>query len=134
MLEGLLRHCSAAELDTNYVDSHGASVVGFAFCHLLGFNLMPRLKNIGAARLYRPGLGDDSPPWAQLAPVLTGPLIDWELIARQYDQMVKYTTALRLGTAAADQVLRRFHPGRPQAPHLRRPRRARPDRAHRLRL
>ena|GEM_PF-2368995 len=32
-------------------------------------------------------------------PVLAGRSIDWELIARQYDQMVKYATALRLGTA-----------------------------------
>jgi TnpA family transposase len=30
--------------------------------------------------------------------VLTKP-IDWELIRQQYDQMVKYATALRLGTA-----------------------------------
>ena len=114
MLEGLLRHCSAAEIDTNYVDTHGASVVGFAFCHLLGFNLLPRLKNIGAARLYGPGLPGDG--WGQLAPVLAGRAIDWELITRQYDQMVKYATALRLGTAEADQVLRRFTRGGPKHP------------------
>ncbi|MER5201477.1 Tn3 family transposase [Streptomyces sp. NPDC002884] len=29
--------------------------------------------------------------------------IRWELIAQQYDQMVKYATALRLGTAEAQQ-------------------------------
>lgn len=114
MLEGLLRHCSAVEIDTNYVDTHGASVVGFAFCHLLGFNLLPRLKNIGAARLYGPGLPGDG--WGQLAPVLAGRAIDWELITRQYDQMVKYATALRLGTAEADQVLRRFTRGGPKHP------------------
>ncbi len=32
----------------NYVDTHGAVVVGFAFTELLGFRLLPRLKNIGA--------------------------------------------------------------------------------------
>ena len=35
MLEGLLRHCTEAEIEANYTDTHGASVVGFAFCHLL---------------------------------------------------------------------------------------------------
>jgi TnpA family transposase len=115
MLEGLLRHATAAEIDRNYVDTHGASVVGFAFCYLLGFKLMPRLKNIGAARLYRPGLADDQ-PWAQVAPVISARPIDWELIANQYDQMVKYATALRLGTAEADQVLRRFTRGVPKHP------------------
>jgi len=42
-----------------------------------------------------------------LQPVLTRP-IDWALIAQQYDQMVRYATALRLGTAAAADILRRF--------------------------
>jgi TnpA family transposase len=40
MIEGLLRHCT----DTNYVDTHGVSVVGFGFTELLGFRLLPRLK------------------------------------------------------------------------------------------
>ena len=42
--------------------------------------------------------------------------IDWELIARQYDQMIKYATALRLGTAEAEQILRRFTRGGPKHP------------------
>jgi TnpA family transposase len=113
MLEGLLRHFTTAEVDTNYVDTHGASVVGFAFCHLLGFKLMPRLKNIGSARLYGPG-GEET--WSRIAPVISGRPIDWDLIARQYDQLVKYATALRLGTAEAEQVLRRFTRGGPKHP------------------
>jgi TnpA family transposase len=32
------------EVDRQYVDSHGQSAVAFAFCHLLGFQLLPRLK------------------------------------------------------------------------------------------
>ena len=34
--------------------------------------------------------------------------INWELIRQQYDQMVKYATALRLGTAETEAILRRF--------------------------
>ncbi|MGI8678256.1 MAG: Tn3 family transposase [Jatrophihabitans sp.] len=41
-------------IEANYVDTHGVSEVGFAFTHLLGYSLLLRLKNIGAARLYRP--------------------------------------------------------------------------------
>lgn len=115
MLEGLLQHCTSADIDRNYVDTHGASVVGFAFTHLLGFKLMPRLKNIGVARLYLPGLASDE-PWAKIAPVSAARSIDWELIAQQYDQLVKYATALRLGTAEAEQVLRRFTRGGPKHP------------------
>ena len=57
MIEGLLRHLTTAEIERNYTDTQGASVVGFAFAHLLGFRLLPRLKNIGSARLYMPAAG-----------------------------------------------------------------------------
>jgi TnpA family transposase len=106
MLEGVLRHCTTMEVDRQYVDSHGQSTVGFALCHLLGFALMPRLKAIASQKLYRPVTGhpDDYP---HLAPILTRP-IQWALIRQQYDEMVKYATALRLGTADAETILKRF--------------------------
>lgn len=34
--------------------------------------------------------------------------IDWDLIARHYDQMIRYAAALRLRTAETEQLLRRF--------------------------
>jgi hypothetical protein len=37
--------------------------------------------------------------------------IDWGKITEQYDQMVKYATALRLGTTETEQMLRRFTKG-----------------------
>ena len=37
-----LCHCTDMEIQRQYVDSHGQSAVGFAFCHLLGFELAPR--------------------------------------------------------------------------------------------
>jgi hypothetical protein len=109
MIEGLLRHCTDAEIEANYTDTHGASVVGFAFTELLGFRLLPRLKNIGAIKLYSP---DNAPgAWPILEKVIVNRPIDWDRIAQQYDQMVKYATALRLGTAQAEQMLRQFTKG-----------------------
>ena len=106
MIEGVVRHCTELEVDRRYVDSHGQSVVAFAFTKLLGFQLLPRLKAIHAQRLYRPETGQpDACP--NLQPVLTRP-IAWALIRRQYDERVKYATALRLGTAEAEAILRRF--------------------------
>jgi len=54
MIEGLLRHGTDARIDANYTDTHGASLAGFAFTELLGFKLLPRLKNIGAVELCPP--------------------------------------------------------------------------------
>ncbi|PSB00454.1 Tn3 family transposase [Merismopedia glauca] len=106
MIEGVLRHCTNMEVQKNYVDSHGQSEVAFAFTHLLGFQLMPRLKRIKVQKLYRPYVGQ-SDAYPNLQPILTRP-INWDLIRTQYDQMVKYATALRLGTAETEAILRRF--------------------------
>ena len=106
MIEGVLRHCTEMKVEEQYVDSHGQSEVGFAFCHLLGFDLLPRLKAIASQKLYRPVRGRAG-DYANLQPILTRP-IQWELIRQQYDEMVKFTTALRLGTAEPEEILRRF--------------------------
>lgn len=106
MIEGVLRHCTAMQVDRNYVDTHGQSEVAFAFCHLLGFQLMPRFRNLHEQKLALPDK-EAADRYPHLLPVLRQP-IDWELIARQYDEMVKYATALRLGTAEAEALLKRF--------------------------
>jgi TnpA family transposase len=106
MIEGVLHHCTAMQVDRNYVDTHGQSEVAFAFCHLLGFQLMPRFKNLHEQKLALPDK-DAAGNYPHLQPVLRQP-IDWDLIARQYDEMVKYATALRLGTAEAEAILKRF--------------------------
>lgn len=114
MIEGVLRHCTEMEVAKNYVDSHGQSEVAFAFCSLLGFELLPRLKNIGAQKLYRCETGKPE-DYTNLHPILARP-IDWELIRKQYDEIVKYATALRLGTAEAEAILRRFTQDGPKHP------------------
>jgi Tn3 transposase DDE domain len=65
-------------------------------------------------RLYRP---DASSSYPQLAPVLSK-TIDWELIAQQYDPLVKYTTALRLGTGADGRHLVPLQPLERATPRL----------------
>ncbi len=105
MIEGLLRHGTDADIDANYTDTHGASLVGFAFTELLGFKLLPRLKNIGTIQLYAPSANQAPRPKLKKRP------IDWDLITRNYDQMIKYATALRLCTNETEQVLRRFMKG-----------------------
>ena len=114
MIEGVLRHCTDASIDRQYTDTHGQSLVGFAFAHLLGFKLLPRMKNVASQKLVKVDADDEVP--ACLAGMVSTQAIDWELIAQQYDQMVKYATALRLGTAEAEQVLRRFTRGGPKHP------------------
>ena len=106
MIEGVLRHCTDMEIQRQYIDSHGQSAIGFAFCRLLGFELAPRLKAIARQKLVLPtaGMRAELP---NLAPILSG-VIDWDEIARQYDEMVKYAAAMQHGTADPEAILRRF--------------------------
>jgi TnpA family transposase len=106
MIEGVLRHCTAMQVDRNYVDMHGQSEVAFAFCHLLGFQLMPRFKSLHEQKLALP----DKHLAAKLPHLqgVLGDVINWTPVERAYDEMVKYTTALRLGTADTEAILQRF--------------------------
>lgn len=107
MIEGVLRHCTSMEIDRNYVDTHGQSLLAFAFSYLLDFSLMPRFKSVSTKKLF---VGDLKlkKDLEHIEPILAEKSIDWDLIAFQYDQMIKYATALKNGTALADVIINRF--------------------------
>lgn len=106
MVDGAIRHGTDMDVEANYVDSHGQSEVGFGITRLLGFDLLPRIKRINKAKLYRPAAGEPD-AYPALTPALTRP-IRWDIIAQQYDQMIRYATAIRVGTASTEAILRRF--------------------------
>jgi TnpA family transposase len=106
MVEGAMRHGTDMEIQQNFVDSHGASIVGFGITRLLDFDLVARFKLINRMKLYVPGRGDNA-SYPMLGPALTRP-IRWDIIANNYDLMIKYATAIRLRTASTEALLRRF--------------------------
>ena len=106
MITGVIRHCTDMAVQRQYVDSHGQSEVAFGLCRLLGFDLLPRLKPIHTQKLYLPSAAHAA-RYPRLALVLTR-VIDWSLIRQQYDDLIKYATALRSGIAEAEAILSRF--------------------------
>jgi hypothetical protein len=83
--------------------SHGQSEIGFAITSLLDFDLLPRIKRINMTKLY----GPDQEAFPRLAPAMTR-AIRWDLIEQNYDQMIKFATAIRVGMASAEAIVRRF--------------------------
>ncbi len=106
MVEGAIRHGTTMTVEGNYVDTHGQSEIGFGITRLLGFDLLPSIKQINKTRLYRPAAGQPD-AYPHLTPALTRP-IRWDLVEQNYDQMIKYATAIRQGTASTEAILRRF--------------------------
>jgi TnpA family transposase len=113
MIDGVLRHCTDMEVNRQYVDSHGQTTVAFAFCRLLGFELMPRLKDISRQKLYKVEAGQ---VFENLEQVMAPKAINWDLIEVWLDAMVKHAVALKLGMADAESILRRFTRNNTQHP------------------
>jgi TnpA family transposase len=109
MIEGLLRHGTEAEIEANYTDTHGASLVGFAFTELLGFKLLPRLKNIGAIQLYAPDAAQAGRAEAGEDPQEAAHRLGPHRPQLRPDDQARHRAWLR--TAETDQVLRRFMKG-----------------------
>lgn len=106
MVEGAIRHGTTMSVEGNYVDSHGQSEIGFGVTRLLNVDLLPRIKQINRVRLYRPNAGEAG-AYPNLTPALTRP-IRWDVIGANYDQVIKYATAIRTGTASTEAILSRF--------------------------
>lgn len=106
MIEGVLHHRTNFDIQRQYVDSHGQSEIGFAFCKLLGFDLLPRLKAIGKQKLCLPDR-EIIGRVPKLEPLLEKP-IQWQLIQEQYHELIRAAVALKLGSATAEAILRRF--------------------------
>ena len=110
MIEGVLHHGTDLDIERQSVDTHGQSVVGFAFCHLPGFGPMPRLKGIASQKLARADR-QNAHRHTNIEPIRTVEPVDWDLVSRHYDGMIRLASALKLRTAGAEAILRRFRRG-----------------------
>jgi TnpA family transposase len=105
MIEGIIHHSTDAKITKSYVDSNGQSLVAFAFSYLLNFALLPRLKGIGAEKLYIPEA--NFVDVKNIDRILTR-IINWNIIKENYDQMIQYAVALKLKMAEPEALLKRF--------------------------
>jgi len=106
MIQGVLRHCTNMAIEQQYVNSHGQSEVAFGLSRLLGFDLLPRLRPLHRQKVSMPSAAH-AQRYPHLSRIQTRP-INWALIRQQYDELVKYASALPSGIADAEAILRRF--------------------------
>lgn len=111
MISSLIHHDTLMTVESNCVDSHGQSELGFAFCRFLHVELLPWLKRMKYEKLYLPDT-DMKSSLPHLAGVLARP-IRWDLAHTHYSDMVRHVVAAKERTAPVDSLLRRFNRNNP---------------------
>jgi TnpA family transposase len=106
MIKGILQHCTNMEIDKAYMDTHGQSTLAFGASELLKIELLPRLKNIYAQKLFYPSSSHKS-QYENLQLILKEP-INWKLIEENYDEVIKHLAALKTGLVEPDVFVKRF--------------------------
>ncbi len=112
VLNGLIENESTLDIHTHHTDSHGVTDQVFALCHLLGFEFMPRFQNLKKQRLFRPAPrpGEDLfvlDRWPHLSILFSG-TIDLDLIAEQYDSLVRIAASLKHRITSAHVIATRL--------------------------
>lgn len=104
ILDGLLANTSDIQPEIVHGDTQAQSYPVFGLAHLLGIQLMPRIRNIKDLTFFRPEPGK----YYQNIQALFGESIDWSLIGTHLHDMLRVVVSIRLGKITASSILRRL--------------------------
>jgi len=111
MITSLIHHDTQMMIETNCIDSHGQSELGFSFCRFLFVELIPWLKRMKYERLYLPDV-ETKVKFPHLTGVLSR-AIRWQHPYEHYSDMVRHVVAAKERTAPVDSLLKRFNRNNP---------------------
>ncbi len=104
ILDGLMKNQSDIQPDTLHGDTQAQSYPVFGLSHLLGINLMPRIRNIQDLSLFRP---DDRYRYKNIDDLFSGN-INFKLIERHLRDMLRVVISIKKGKITASTILRRL--------------------------
>lgn len=104
ILDGLMSNKSDIQPDTLHGDTQAQSYPVFGLSHLLGINLMPRIRNIQDLLLFRP---DNRYRYKNIEALFAGS-IDFKLIERHLRDMLRVVISIKKGKITASTILRRL--------------------------
>lgn len=104
VIEGLLKAGLSTQADTVYSDTHGQSETVFAFTHLVGIQLMPRIRNWKDLKFYRP---DKSTQFKHIDRLFTD-TINWEVIRENWQELMQAAISIKAGRIASPTLLRKL--------------------------
>lgn len=108
VLVGLLEQQTSLRPQEFMTDTAGASDVVFGLFWLLGYQFSPRLADAGEARFFRLNKDSDYGVLDRLAKQR----INVELIAQNWDDLLRVAGSLKLGTVSALEIMRTLQKGK----------------------
>ena len=104
ILDGLLKNTSDIQPDILHADTQGQSTPVFGLAHLLGIQLMPRIRNWKDLKLFRP----TRTVHYRHIETLFAEAIDWELIHTHLPDMLRVVLSIKAGRLTASTLLRKL--------------------------
>lgn len=105
IIDGLLRNDSDVHPDTIHADTQGQSLPVFGLVALLGFDLLPRIRNWHDLNFYRP---DATTRYQHIDGLFGDNTIDWALIERHWTDLLRTSIYIREGRVSSVMLLRRL--------------------------
>ncbi|MEU5525178.1 transposase [Streptomyces sp. NPDC047860] len=111
IIEGLLKNASEVKPTTVHADTQGQSLPVFTLAHLLGFDLMPRIRNWKGLTFYRPSRQSE---YVHIDALFGEPgknVIDWDLTESQFRHLMRVAVSVREGVISSATLLKRLRSG-----------------------
>ncbi|WP_257226304.1 Tn3 family transposase [Rhodococcus opacus] len=105
IVDGLLRNESDVQPDTIHADTQGQSLPVFGLAALLGFELLPRIRNWHDLNFYRPTAATR---YGHIDSLFGDNAIDWGLIEKHWTDLLRTSISIREGRVSSVTLLRRL--------------------------
>jgi TnpA family transposase len=106
VLDGLLHHETDLTPQRHYVDTGGYQDTLWGACHLLGFSLEPRIRDIGDMRLFR--MRRRVGQYQHIRALFSAP-INTRAIRENWDDLLRLLASIYTGVVPASRVLRKLN-------------------------
>lgn len=104
ILDGLLKNTSDIQPDTLHADTQGQSSTVFALSHLLGIELMPRIRNWKDLDFLRPHKDE---VYDYIDPLFDD-VAEWKLIQTHWQDLMRVVLSIKAGKLLPSTVLRKL--------------------------
>jgi TnpA family transposase len=106
IIEGLLKNSSDIQPRKIHADTQGQSLPVYGLAHLLGFELLPRVRNWKDLIFYRP---DSTTAYTHIDALFgTDKVINWRLIETHWPDLMRVALSIRAGRITSVALLRRL--------------------------